>query len=340
MSSNKHYLRVANSWLQIFTPSGNDRYMSNASGITIRLLLSDTSIDPATINDDAVRYFTVGGTIGSLHANNTKYVYARAVTDSATTQGILACDTEAINNDDIIAIRDEIETISVEIMKLMKRVSIQERKRIDHGVDYELFVREFLDTTARHHIQFSAIHKHIATIWEELLLAEKFIQNHRMEYTALKEMVENIRNINNNNLAAEIALLKADVTSLLANHANVVNTLADLRTMVNNTDTKCDHILTDEVNPMKSKLIELMNNFAALNNSLILFADKYSVDDINNAFDDFAIMVPPAMTETVAAIKDYALRIVGAETRPTGGLDPNNVYLLNTDNTTVNELGS
>ena len=217
MSSNKHFLRISDSWLNIFTPSGNTRYMNNASGVTIRLLISDTDIDPTTIVDDEVHYFTVGGTIGTICANNDKYVYARAVANSVTTHGILVCDTETITNDDLEAVREEVETISVEIMRLMHRVSKQERKTIDHGVDYELFVREFLDTTARHHIQFSAIHKHIATIWEELLMAERFIQNHRNEYTELKEMVDNIRNINNDNISAELSLVKADVTTLLTN---------------------------------------------------------------------------------------------------------------------------
>jgi len=340
MSSNKQYLRVANSWSQLFTPSGNDRYMSNVSGITIRMLFSDTELNPTTIVDDNTKYFTVGGSIGSIHSKNTQYVYAKAITDNITTNGVLVCDTESISNDDIVSIRDEIETISIEIMKLMKRVSIQERKTIDHGIDYELFVREFLDTTARHHIQFSAIHKHIATIWEELLLAEKFIQNHRVEYDTLREMVENIRNINNDNLAAEIALLKADVTTLIANHATVVTTLDTLRTDVDNTDAKCDRILTDEVNPLRSRLMDLVASFAALNNSLVLFVNKYNVNDVNTAFDSFIMTIPESMVAPITAIKDYVLRIIGAETRSTGGLDPNNVYLLNTDSTTVDELGS
>jgi hypothetical protein len=153
-------------------------------------------------------------------------------------------------------------------------------------------------------------------------------------------MVENIRNINNDNLAAEIALLKADVTTLIANHATVVTRLDTLRTDVDNTDAKCDRILTDEVNPLRSRLMDLVASFAALNNSLVLFVNKYNVNDVNTAFDSFIMAVPESMVAPITAIKDYVLRIIGAETRATGGLDPNSVYLLNTDSTAVGELGS
>ena len=338
MSSNKHFLRISDSWLNIFTPSGNTRYMNNASGVTIRLLISDTDIDPTTIVDDEVHYFTVGGSIGTICANNDKYVYARAVANSVTTHGILVCDTETITNDDLEAVREEVETISVEIMRLMHRVSKQERKTIDHGVDYELFVREFLDTTARHHIQFSAIHKHIATIWEELLMAERFIQNHRNEYTELKEMVDNIRNINNDKISAELSLVKADVTSLLTNHANTVNAINVLQQQLATTDGKYDTLLNGEISPLRSQLLNLTGNLAALNNSLVLFVDKYNETDLNNAFDAFILAAPPSMVSTITAVKDYTLRLIAEENKASGGINPDDVYVLQPDDTTMQEL--
>ena len=107
-------------------------------------------------------FYLVGGNVGQIVADNTKYVYARAVVDDPTVQGTLVTDTENIIDDDLISVRNSVEFLTVQLMKLSKRVTKQELKSIDHGVDYELFVRQFLDTTAHQHIQISAIHKHIA----------------------------------------------------------------------------------------------------------------------------------------------------------------------------------
>ena len=158
MSSNKYYLRVANSWLKLFSPSGNRRYMANTSGLTIRMLIADDELDPSTINDNEVHYFTVGGNVGQIVADNTKYVYARAVIDDPTIQGTLVTDTENILDDDLVSVRNSVEFLTLQLMKLSKRVTKQELKSVDHGVDYEIFVRQFLDTTAHQHIQISAIH--------------------------------------------------------------------------------------------------------------------------------------------------------------------------------------
>lgn len=310
MSSNKYYLRVANSWLRLFTPSGNARYIANTSGLTIRLLFSNTPLDVANINDDNVHYFTVGGNIGQIVAENTKYVYARAVTDDPVMQGTLITDTESIVDDDLTDVRDSIEFLTVQLMKLSGRVSKQEIKSIDHGVDYELFVRQFLDTTAHQHMQISAIHKHIATIWEELLLAEKFIQNHRVEYAALREMIDNIRSSNEGNLRAEVELIKADIVNILSNYADVTDAITDIRNDLSVTDQKYDNLLNDEISPLRRKITELMNKLATLNNALATLTVDHTAEEINALFDDFVVTAPADMVPVVTAIRDDIIAIV------------------------------
>ena len=257
MSSNKYYLRVANSWLKLFSPSGNRRYMANTSGLTIRMLIADDELDPSTINDNEVHYFTVGGNVGQIVADNTKYVYARAVIDDPTIQGTLVTDTENILDDDLVSVRNSVEFLTLQLMKLSKRVTKQELKSVDHGVDYELFVRQFLDTTAHQHIQISAIHKHIATIWEELLLAEKFIQRHRVEYDTMREMIDNIRNTDPAaGLRVDVEIMKTDIINILSNYANVTNTITEIQNDISATDQKYDNLLNDEISPIRSKVYE------------------------------------------------------------------------------------
>lgn len=338
MSSNKYYLRVANSWLRLFTPSGNARYIANTSGLTIRLLFSNTPLDVANISDDNVHYFTVGGNIGQIVAENTKYVYARAVTEDPVMQGTLVTDTESIVDDDLTDVRDSIEFLSVQLMKLSRRVSNQEIKAIDHGVDYELFVRQFLDTTAHQHMQISAIHKHIATIWEELLLAEKFIQQHRVEYAALREMIDNIRNSNAEaGLRAEVEVIKADIINILSNYADVTDAIADIRNDLSTTDQKYDNLLNDEISPLRRKITELMNKLATLNNALATLTVDHTAEEINALFDDFIVTAPADMVPVVTAIRDDIIAIV-SRGDGTGDLSSRDLFYIAPDTEVIEAI--
>lgn len=337
MSSNKYYLRVANSWLRLFTPSGNARYIANTSGLTIRLLFSNTPLDVVNINDDNVHYFTVGGNIGQIVAENTKYVYARAVTDDPVIQGTLITDTESIVDDDLTEVRDSVEFLSVQLMKLSSRVSKQEIKAIDHGVDYELFVRQFLDTTAHQHMQISAIHKHIATIWEELLLAEKFIQNHRVEYATLREMIDNIRSSDEGNIRAEVELIKTDIVNILSNYADVTGAIADIRNDLSTTDQKYDNLLNDEISPLRRKITELMNKLATLNNALATLTVDHTAEEINALFDDFIVTAPADMVPVVTAIRDDIIAIV-SRGDGTGDLSSRDLFYIAPDTEVIEAI--
>lgn len=339
MSSNKYYLRVANSWLKLFSPSGNRRYMANTSGLTIRMFITDSELDPSTINDNEIHYFTVGGNVGQIVADNTKYVYARTVVDDPTIQGTLITDTENIIDDDLISVRNSVEFLTVQLMKLSKRVTKQELKSIDHGVDYELFVRQFLDTTAHQHIQISAIHKHIATIWEELLLAEKFIQRHRVEYDTIREMIDNIRNTDTNaGLRADVEFIKTDIINILNNYANVTATIKEIQDDISTTGQKYDNLLNDEISPIRSKVYELMNKFATLNNALAALNVNYTADQINEMFNDFITTVPTDMVNTVTAIRDDILAILDRSGSGNGDLSSGDLFYISSDTDVIDAI--
>lgn len=338
MSSNKYYLRVANSWLKLFSPSGNRRYMANTSGLTIRMFITDNELDPSVINDNEVHYFTVGGNIGQIVADNTKYVYAKAVTDDPTIQGTLVTDTENIIDDELISVRDSVEFLTVQLMKLSKRVTKQELKSVDHGIDYELFVRQFLDTTAHQHIQISAIHKHIATIWEELLLAEKFIQRHRVEYDTIREMIDNIHNTDSNaGLKADVEIIKTDIINILSNYADITKTIAEMQDDISATDQKYDNLLNDEISPIRKKVYELMNKLATLNNALAALNVNYTPDQINEMFDDFITTVPTDMVNTVTAIRDDVLAILD-RSGSNGDLSASDLFYIAPDTDVIDAI--
>lgn len=339
MSSNKYYLRVANSWLKLFSPSGNRRYMANTSGLTIRMLITDSELDPTTINDNEIHYFTVGGNVGQIVADNTKYVYARAVIDDPTIQGTLVADTENILDEDLVSVRNSVEFLTLQLMKLSKRVTKQELKSVDHGVDYEIFVRQFLDTTAHQHIQISAIHKHIATIWEELLLAEKFIQRHRVEYDTMREMIDNIRNTDPAaGLRVDVEIMKTDIINILSNYANVTNTITEIQNDISATNQKYDNLLNDEISPIRSKVYELMNKLATLNNALAALNTNYTSDQINEMFNDFITTVPTDMVSVVTAIRDDILAILDRSGIGNGDLSASDLFYISPDTDVIDAI--
>lgn len=319
MSSNKHFLRVTNNWTKIAEPADNNNYFANISGTTIQCVLTDDEVsDPTTIDADELHPFTVGGTISQLGTQGVKWVYARADV-GATGQAAIMVDTERMPVDDVNNIQEEVQSLAVEIMKLTKRVSTNRLDNIDHGIDYELFIRQFIDSTAEHHLQFTALHKHVATIWEELFLAEKYIQQHRSDYAVLKDLVDHIETrvpasgggtIN----SAELQQLQDDVASVITTIGNCTRSLDDLKKQVQLNTADIGDITNSELPPIKSKVNELSDNLAALNNALVQMTVNYTVDDVNDTFSDLIVGVPASSIATVTAIRDFIISIINNKT--------------------------
>jgi hypothetical protein len=310
MSNNKHFLRVTNTWAELAKPTDVEQYFTNTSGVTIQVHLTDTKIeDPSTI-DESIKFFTVGGNIAQICTHQEKYMYARSLSDSDTTQAVLCADNEIIAIDDITAMKDDIDTLSVEIMNLSKRVSDNKITHIDHAIDYELFIRQFLDTTAAHHIQFASVHKHIATIWEELFLAERFIQQHRSEYVYLKDMVEHLKVLSSSANQEDITAIRADLNNVLSSISDCIANINDLNTQVNTNKTNLSNLVTSDVTPMKLNLSSVSANLAALNNALVTFSTNHTPEEIESLFVDFLVTVPADMVEPIMAFKNDMVKLV------------------------------
>ena len=333
MSSNRHFLRVTNDWTKIAEPDDKSNYFANVSGISIQCVFSDDAIvDTAAINTDEVHPFTVGGTISQLCTYGKKYVYARALGLSETEQAAIVIDAERMPVDDVANIQEEVQTIAVELMKLTKRVNTNRLDNIDHAIDYELFIRQFIDSTAAHHLQFTALHKHIATIWEELFLAEKYIQQHRSDYASLKDVVDHIK-ANGTGSGAdseEVQKLRDEVANVILSVTDCTNLVDSLKKQVQtNTDNITD-INTEELPPIKTTVNKLSDNLAALNNAFVQLTTNHTVAEINDIFNDLVVSVPSESIGTVTAIRDFIIDIINSKTA-LSAIDEDTSILTNKD---------
>lgn len=333
MSSNKHFLRVTNNWTKIAEPDDKNNYFANVSGTSIQCVFSDDAIEDTTaINTSEVHPFTVGGTISQLCTYGKKYVYARALGLSETEQAAIMIDAERMPVDDVANIQEEVQTIAVELMKLTKRVSTNRLDNIDHAIDYELFIRQFIDSTAAHHLQFTALHKHIATIWEELFLAEKYIQQHRSDYASLKDVVDHIK-ANGTGSGAdseEVQKLRDEVANVILSVTDCTNLVDSLKKQVQtNTDNITD-INTEELPPIKTTVNKLSDNLAALNNAFVQLTTNHTVTEVNDIFNDLIVSVPSESIGTVTAIRDFIIDIINSKTT-LSAIDEDTTILTNKD---------
>lgn len=334
MSSNKHFLRVTNNWTKIAEPDDKNNYFANVSGTSIQCVFSDDAIeDTTTINTNEAHPFTVGGTISQLCTYGKKYVYARALGLSETEQAAIVLDAERMPVDDVANIQEEVQTIAVELMKLTKRVSTNRLDNIDHAIDYELFIRQFIDSTAAHHLQFTALHKHIATIWEELFLAEKYIQQHRNDYASLKDVVDHIKTNGTGGNSAdseEVQKLRDEVANVILSVTDCTNLVDSLKKQVQaNTDNITD-INTDELPPIKTTINKLSDNLAALNNAFVQLTTNHTVTEINDIFNDLVVGVPSESIGTATAIRDFIIDIINSKTT-LSAIDEDTTILTNKD---------
>ena len=334
MSSNKHFLRVTNNWTKIAEPDDKNNYFANVSGTSIQCVFSDDAIeDTTTINTNEAHPFTVGGTISQLCTYGKKYVYARALGLSETEQAAIVLDAERMPVDDVANIQEEVQTIAVELMKLTKRVSTNRLDNIDHAIDYELFIRQFIDSTAAHHLQFTALHKHIATIWEELFLAEKYIQQHRNDYASLKDVVDHIKTNGTGGSSAdseEVQKLRDEVANVVLSVTDCTNLVDNLKKQVQaNTDNITD-INTDELPPIKTTINKLSDNLAALNNAFVQLTTNHTVAEINDIFNDLVVGVPSESIGTATAIRDFIIDIINSKTT-LSAIDEDTTILTNKD---------
>lgn len=334
MSSNKHFLRVTNNWTKIAEPDDKNNYFANVSGTSIQCVFSDDAIEDTTaINTSEVHPFTVGGTISQLCTYGKKYVYARALGLSETEQAAIVIDAERMPVDDVANIQEEVQTIAVELMKLTKRVSTNRLDNIDHAIDYELFIRQFIDSTAAHHLQFTALHKHIATIWEELFLAEKYIQQHRSDYASLKDVVEHIKTNGTGGSSAdseEVQKLRDEVANVILSVTDCTNLVDSLKKQVQtNTDNITD-INTEELPPIKTTVNKLSDNLAALNNAFVQLTTNHTVTEVNDIFNDLIVSVPSESIGTVTAIRDFIIDIINSKTT-LSAIDEDTTILTNKD---------
>ena len=211
MTANRRYLRVTNQWTEVLTPGTQNIYVANVSGSTIKMFLSDTSIDPDTITTE---FFTIGGCITQVRIIMSKYVYFKAsINDGVDTAVVM--DYEPIAMTDVDELKNELEKLTLETMYLSKRVTINELKLIRHKIDFKLLSRDWLRKSAIYDEKLDTIDGSLADLMDRMYTAEAVL-------AAVKAKTEDIDEV-------QIPMLFEQ----LSRHANTTNlAIADLDSAV------------------------------------------------------------------------------------------------------------
>ena len=155
----------------------------------------------------------------------------------------------------------------------------------------------------------------------------------------MREMIDNIRNTDPAaGLRVDVEIMKTDIINILSNYANVTNTITEIQNDISATDQKYDNLLNDEISPIRSKVYELMNKLATLNNALAALNVNYTSDQINEMFNDFITTVPTDMVSVVTAIRDDILAILDRSGIGNGDLSASDLFYISPDTDVIDAI--
>lgn len=314
----KLYLRVSSEWSKILDPQETDTFLVNITGTPIQFMFYKTERKAtSTISD----HFTLGGTIGQARIPLSMYCYARAcpriladgtykeediIADDGSTiepEGIVVTDTDYIDtvNNDLDSLRDQVDYLTANVMRLSNKVSNNKIRNIYHELDYKRFLREFLRAEQRSHYQFSFLQSQILDLRLGLFSAEDLILD-------LKEHVNTLSNIGGGSIEFDgdaeeyIKKLQASLNDVFDKIALVSKQLTTLTDNYEGT--------VADVEALKKELATLHTNFTTLNNSMVVLASQYTVDALNKAFSTISPTLSDAVKGPLTAIKNVLERLI------------------------------
>lgn len=199
MTTNRSFLRISDQWTEVLEPGDRNTYVANLSGDTIKMYLSDTRINPNTINNET---FTIGGCIRQVRIIKDKYVYFKASIDPGTTTVVLK-DYEYISSEEIDILKNELTAMALQLIDLTKRVTRNEIKLIKNKINLKLLARNWLHNIASTNVYLSDVTNAIVDIFGRLYAAEATMAGLRekhdyLEHVSFHELYEIIsKNFNN-----------------------------------------------------------------------------------------------------------------------------------------------
>ena len=276
MSINKHMLSVTNTWTKVFSPSDDPTYMYNFSGTAVQVYLSDTELaDPTTISDE---WFTIGGSIGQMKADKSKYVYAKAnVGDTEIAPVMVDNTTIAIN--DVDAIVEELNGVTGQLAQLTLRVTDNELWQINHDTEKRIFDRNYARTIALLQAADQENADNYKSLLERLILAETLLNTVEGKVTTiesdtiptLKSKIEDTVTTLQENIGSLTSLSFKMMGKLVTAEEWIVNHKGEYNTLkqaVDNIQETIDTGTSGDLSNLVTKVNDLANRMSSAENNI------------------------------------------------------------------------
>lgn len=297
----KQFLRVTENWTELFSPREDDAFMLNVSGVTVQVHLTDSSWN---LSGDP-KVFAIGGPISQLRAEKNQYVYARACSDIAGNEAIVVVDSSRINNAQQDDVQAELNNLSVQVMHLTERMTEEELKSVYNSLNYELFLRQFLNSNLRTQENLMTLQNQILQLNFRLYAAEQFIQQHRKEYNQLLFQIKDIAS--SDGLTSQINKLAVEVNQVMSMANNINTKLNELIPRVDEAWGDFEDLLSTYVTPIETTLESLHVDFVALNNAMVKLGAQNSPEQIEETFKEILKDLSPDMVAPITALKNVLI---------------------------------
>ena len=344
MAIKKNFLRITGTWSELFTPGEYDNYVSDLTGTPALFYISDKKINPNTIKKG---WFTLGGNIGQMRLLADKYIYAKACLDDPAGFITIITAHEHLPINDVEDVRDQMNDVIEQLMRLSERVTKNTISIDDHAVEYELLLRKIakqdalndkkfkehdaeianiynkLDKHRTEYLNFfdafahttAVINQHLTTtdynvvdLWNKLYAAETLLLKYRADYKMLSVAIKNLELNGTGGGGAD----SGTITLIQSELASLTSQLDEITDDMNSLDLRVSNLEKNgsggSQDDLTDEVATLNNKFAAVNNTITKLASLNDDDDIEIVFKKLLTTIPNNMKEVTTAIKDLIIR--------------------------------
>lgn len=300
----RQLLRISSDWTEVLTPESDNHYLYNSSGVSIKVIVSDTAIDTSTIDSGNYRPFTIGGSISQMRAD--KYAYAKAMVEEDK-EVIITTDENKIDILDQVIITKQLNTLMLEMMKLTNRVNSSRLEQIDNDHRYGIFIRQMIYSQMRMSKAINEDSNHILALHKRLYAAERYIWKHRAEWAVLKSTVDELAKIGD--IDSRLTKLETSVTSVTAEVAGLTTRLNELVPRVEEAWADYDELVKGFIEPLGEQVDGLEKDFRDLNNSITQLTNEHTPEEIEDAFEALIRHVDEDMVPPITGLKNFLVEL-------------------------------
>ena len=301
----KHFLRLSNKWSELVTPTDEVLYLFNSSGSPVKVILSDKQEETSGLDSTKYRPFTIGGTIAQLHAPET-YIYAKAMIPDSSEIVVATSDTR-IDVNDQEGIKDDIDRLTVEVMRLSNRVTsnqIDQHKLIGH---YRIFTSQMIYSHIWNSKALTRTTKQILYLHKRLFAAETYIHQHRKDWINLQYRLEDILNVGD--VAKRLDELSTQASRTAVEVSNLTTRLNELVPRIEEAWADYDQLVKEHITPLTEKVDDLHEDFIALNNAITRLAEKHTPEEIELVFDEIIKQTSEEMVAPLTGLKNFLVEL-------------------------------